>query len=103
MEKKSVAYKKACIYCIILRVTLSKKVFVCANKSKRYCLYVKKKTSCVSLSIYIFSRLRYKMKDEIKSQNSLPTEVKEVFISAIYVGPSEGFRYLGINEKKGHL
>ena len=48
-------------------LNLPTKKKVCINKSRYYCLYVKKKTSCVSLSIYIFHRLTYKMKDEINN------------------------------------
>ena len=51
----------------------SKRKKDCTNKSRFYCLYIKKKTSCVSLSIYIFSHLTYKMKDEINSQIAFPS------------------------------
>ena len=57
--------------------SIFKKKIFCANKSRFYCLYVKKKTI-----IYLyFLCLIYNMKDEIKS-NSLPTEVKGVFTNA---------------------
>ena len=53
-----------------------KKNVFCANKS-RYCLNDKKKTSCVSLSIYIFSHLTYTMKDEINKQIAFPQRLKK--------------------------
>ena len=60
-----------------------------ANKSTFYCLSVKKKTSCVSLS-YIFPRLTYKMKDEM---NSLPIEVKKVFTNTMrYINQLKNFK-----------
>ena len=45
-----------------------KKKILCANKSRFSCLYVKKKTSCVLLPIYIFFCLTCKIKVEINSQ-----------------------------------
>ena len=59
----------------VLKLNLLKKIF-CTIKSRYYCLYLKKKTSCVSLSIYIFSHLTYKMKDKINSQVSFPYRSK---------------------------
>ena len=47
-----------------------------ANKSRLYYLSVKK-TSCVSLSTYIFPCLAYKMKDEINSQIAFPQMLKK--------------------------
>ena len=51
--------------------------FFSANKSRFYWLYVKKKTCCGLLSIYISSRLTYLMKDEISSQVVFPQWLKK--------------------------
>ena len=63
----STSQRKYSILNWVLKLNLQKKN-MCANISRFYCLYITKKTKCVSLSIYIFSRLIYKMKDEINSQ-----------------------------------
>ena len=73
---RSVSRQKYSILNWVLKLNLQKKNFVCANKSRFYCLYIKKKTRCVSLSIYIFSLLIYKMKDEINSQIAFPQRLK---------------------------
>ena len=54
-----------------------KKKKICANKSRFYCFYVKKKAICGLLSIYIFSRLTYTVKDEINSQVAFPQKLKK--------------------------
>ena len=51
--------------------------FISANKSRFYCLYVKKKTYCGLFSVYISSRLTYLMKDEIDSQVVFPQQLKK--------------------------
>ena len=40
----------------------------CVQVNQEFIVYGKKETNCVSLSIYIFSRMKYKMKDEMNSQ-----------------------------------
>ena len=52
---RSVTRQKYSILNWVFKLNLQKKIFFCANKSRFHCLYVKKETSCVSLSLYIFS------------------------------------------------
>ena len=73
---RSITWQKYSILKKVLEFNLQKKKKKIANKSRFYCLYVKKKTSCVSLFIYILSRLTYKMKDEINRQIVFPQRFK---------------------------
>ena len=52
-----------------------KNAFVQINQD--FIVYVKKKTSCLSLSINIFSHLTYKIKDKINSQIAFPQRLKK--------------------------
>ena len=73
---RSASQQKYSILELSFEIQSSKKKFVCANKSRFYCLYIKKKTRCVSLSIYIFSYLTCKMKNEINNQIIFPQRLK---------------------------
>ena len=65
---RSMTWQKSSILNWVLKLNLQKKI--CANKSRFYCFFIKKKTSCDLLSIFIFSHLTCTMKDEIDSQVS---------------------------------